>query len=296
MSEARRRSEVLTADGRRLEVEVAGPERGLPVLFHFGTPGAGLLSDAMVALGAERGVRHVTYSRPGYGSSTRAQGRTVADCAADVVAVADSLGIERFRALGWSGGGPHALACAALLGERTVAAATIASVAPFGAEGLDFLAGMGEENHEEFGAAVEGPVALDPYLRAARAEMLAAGGAEIHASLGELLSPVDREATSGEFADYLAALFHRALETDIWGWLDDDLAFVADWGFSLAEIAVPVTIWQGSEDRMVPFSHGRWLAEHVQGASARLLEGDGHLTILLGEYGRVLDELLEAGD
>jgi pimeloyl-ACP methyl ester carboxylesterase len=289
---AAERTQVTTGDGRRLDVEVSGPPGGATVLFHLGTPGAGIVYPKLVELGAERGVRHVAYSRPGYGRSDRRPGRTVADCVADVETITAELGVERFHTVGWSGGGPHALACAALLGERTIACATIASVAPFHAAGLDFLEGMGEENHEEFGAAEAGEEALMAYLRAEREGMLGASGADIRASLGQLLSPVDQDAATGEFADYLAALFHGALETDIWGWFDDDLAFTADWGFALEAIDVPVAIWQGSEDRMVPYAHGQWLAQNVAGAEPRLLDGEGHLSILLGAYGRLLDGLL----
>jgi pimeloyl-ACP methyl ester carboxylesterase len=292
---ATERTQVTARDGRRLDVEVSGPPGGATVLFHLGTPGAGIVYPQLVELGAARGARHVAYSRPGYGRSDRRAARTVADCVSDVEAIADELGIERFHTVGWSGGGPHALACAALLGERTIACATIAGVAPFHADGLDFLDGMGEENHVEFAAALAGEEPLTTYLRGEREGMLGADGAAVRASLGELLSPVDREAATGEFADYLAALFHAALETDVWGWFDDDLAFVADWGFALEEIAVPVAIWQGSEDRFVPFAHGQWLARNIPAADARLLDGEGHLSILLGAYGRLLDELLAAG-
>jgi pimeloyl-ACP methyl ester carboxylesterase len=292
---AAERTHVAAADGRRLDVEISGPPGGATVLFHLGTPGAALVYPQLAELGAARGARHVAYSRPGYGRSDRRAGRTVADCVSDVESVTAELGIERFHTVGWSGGGPHALACAALLGERTIACATIAGAAPFDAAGLDFLDGMGEENHVEFAAAEKGEDALAAYLRGEREGMLAAGAEEVHASLGELLSPVDREAATGEFAEYLAALFHGALETDIWGWFDDDLAFIADWGFALEDIAVPVAIWQGSEDRMVPYAHGQWLAQHIPTADARLLDGEGHLSILLGTYGQLLDELLAAG-
>ena len=283
---------VETADRRILDVRHAGPADGGALLFHVGTPSAGILYPPLVRLGAERGLRHITYSRPGYGRSDRNPGRTVADCADDVEAVLDALGVERFLTVGWSGGGPHALACAALLPERTLAAATLAGVAPRDAPGLDWLAGMGEENLAEFGAAEEGPGPLEAFLRSAREEILASGGSEIQASLGRLLSEVDRDAATGEFADYIAALFHGGLEADVWGWFDDDIAFVSDWGFSLREIARPVAIWQGSEDRFVPYGHGRWLAGNVAGARPHLLEGEGHLSILLGAYGRLLDDLI----
>jgi pimeloyl-ACP methyl ester carboxylesterase len=276
-----------------IDVEDAGPPDGQALLFHVGTPSAGILYPPLARLGADRGLRHITYSRPGYGRSGRSAGRGVADCVADVEAVLDALGVDRFLTVGWSGGAPHALACAALLEERTIAAATLAGVAPREAPGLDWLAGMGEENLAEFGAAEEGAGPLETFLRAERDGILAAGGPEIQASLGQLLSEVDREAATGEFADYMAALFHGALETDIWGWFDDDLAFVSDWGFSLETIRRPVAIWQGSEDRFVPYDHGRWLAENVAGAQPRLLDGEGHLSILLGAYGRLLDDLVK---
>src|SRR4051812_19466951 len=214
------RLQVRTEDDRRLDVEVAGPADGSAVLFHVGTPSAGLLFPPLVELGAERGLRHIAYSRPGYGRSDRRPGRTVADCIEEVETVLAELDVERFFTVGWSGGGPHALACAALLGERTIAAATIAAVAPRDAPGIDWLAGMGEENVAEFGAAEAGPRELEGFLRREREGILAAGGPEIGASLGELLSPVDRGAATGEFAEYLAALFHAGLETGIWGWFD----------------------------------------------------------------------------
>jgi pimeloyl-ACP methyl ester carboxylesterase len=289
------RLRVETADGRALDVQHAGAADGQALLFHIGTPSAGVLYEPLVALGAERGLRHITYSRPGYGRSDRKAGRTVADCVGDVEAVLGALGVERFLTVGWSGGGPHALACAALLEERTIAAATIAGVAPRSAAGLDWLAGMGAENLAEFAAAEQGEQPLESFLRAQREGILAAGGPEIQESLGQLLSDVDRDTATGEFAEYLATLFHGGLETDIWGWFDDDLAFVADWGFSLQKIRRPVAVWQGSEDRMVPYGHGRWLAENVAGAQPRLLDGEGHLSILLGAYGRLLDDLVTLG-
>src|SRR5438132_2278312 len=150
------RVEITGPPGRTLEVEVAGPQDGQPVLLHTGTPCAGRLFAPDVEAGADRGLRHVTYSRPGYGRSSRHAGRTVADCVTDVAAIADHLGVERFFTIGASGRGPHALACAALLPERVLAAATIGGVAPYQAEGLDWRAGLGEDNLEAFAAAQAG--------------------------------------------------------------------------------------------------------------------------------------------
>src|SRR5581483_3132479 len=134
---------VRTSDGRTLTVREAGDPAGVPVLLHNGTPGSGLLYEPHVRDAEEKGIRLFSYDRPGYGASSRKRGRSVADCAPDVEAVCDSLGVGRFCVCGISGGGPHALATAALLPDRVAAAASLASVAPFDAEGLDFLAGMG---------------------------------------------------------------------------------------------------------------------------------------------------------
>jgi pimeloyl-ACP methyl ester carboxylesterase len=236
----------------------------------------------------------VTYSRPGYGDSTRHAGRSVADCAGDVAAIADQLGFERFHTVGWSGGGPHALATAALLGERVHSAATLASIAPFDAEDLDWMAGMGEENVAEFGAMREGPEQLQAFLEQAAGAMRDIDGDQVLEGLGDLIGPADEAVLTGDFAEYVAALLRGALRPGIWGWFDDDLAFQRDWGFDLGSIEVPLFVWQGDDDRFVPFAHGEWLAEHVAGARPRLLRGEGHLSIVLGAYGRVLDELVAA--
>lgn len=286
--------ETLEVGGRRIEIEQSGPDGADGVvLFHTGTPSAGVLFEPMVTAGAARGLRHVAYSRPGYGASDRRAGRSVADCAADVKSIADQLGIERFYTVGWSGGGPHALACAALLDERVIAAATLASVAPRLAEGLDWLAGMGKENVEEFGAAESGQLLSFLDEHAPGFTHVTAQG--ILDAFGDLVSPVDVQSLTGEFAQYLADALKLALARGIWGWFDDDVAFIREWGFPLDSIKRPVTIWQGGQDRMVPFDHGRWLADHVNGAQARLLEDEGHLSLMVGSYGRVLDELLAAG-
>ena len=278
--------------GRSLDVALAGPENGTLILLCDGTPTAGHLYEPLVKAGAERGLRHATYARPGYRGSTRNSGRSVADCVADVTAVADALGATRFHVAGWSGGGPHSLATAALLPERVLAAATIAGVAPADAEGLDWTAGMGKENVEEFGAAMAGEEELRAFLETASAEIGQASGEQLHAALGDLISEVDREALSGELVDHMAATFHDAVATGIWGWFDDDRAFIRDWGFDLTAIEVPVAVWQGGQDRMVPFAHGEWLASHVSGATPHFLPEHGHLSLGVGAYGDVLDELI----
>ncbi|MEA2159829.1 MAG: hypothetical protein QOD66_2209 [Solirubrobacteraceae bacterium] len=280
----------------RLDVATGGPADGRVLIHHSGTPSAGLLFEPLVTIGAERGWRHIAYARPGYDSSSRHPGRSVADCAADVVAIADALAVDRFFTTGQSGGGPHALATAALLGDRVIAAATTGGVAPWNADGLDFLAGMGQENHDEFGAAVAGEAELRSWLEREAREMVSVTGAELHKSLGDLVSEVDSRALTGEFADHIAESFTAAVSNGVDGWLDDDLAFIRDWGFDLQAISVPVTIWQGGQDRFVPFAHGQWLADHIPGTRPRLLPEHGHLSIELDLYGEILDDLLVVED
>jgi pimeloyl-ACP methyl ester carboxylesterase len=170
----------------------------------------------------------------------------------------------------------------------------IAGVAPFAANGLEWLAGMGEENQLEFGAALRGEAALRGYLEAEAPGLRQAGPDEIIASLATILPDVDRAVLTGEYGEDLAASFHEALRIGVDGWLDDDLAFLAPWGFDLDEIRVPAAVWQGSADLMVPAAHGRWLASRLPHAAAHLEEGEGHLSIGLGALDHMLDELVAA--
>jgi pimeloyl-ACP methyl ester carboxylesterase len=286
---------VTTSDGRLLQVSVSGPQDGIALVAHHGTPGAAGPWEPFVAEATKRGLRHVEYSRPGYGGSARSEGRAVADCAADVAAILDALEASSFYTYGWSGGGPHALACAALLGDRVIRAASIASVAPWGSEGLDWLAGMGEENHAEFGAALAGADELRAYLEAESAGLAQITGETIAAGLGDLVGEADRRALQGGFADHLAGLIKAATVSGIWGWFDDDVAFTRDWGFALDAIAAPVTVWHGTDDRFVPVSHGEWLARAIPGADAKVREGEGHISVALAAYGSILDDLCAAG-
>ena len=281
-----------TADGRELEVVVDGSRDGLLVIYHSGTPSAALTYPLFTREAQARGLRLASYSRPGYAGSTPRFGRSVADAVDDVQVVADNLEAEQFLTFGWSGGGPHALACAALLGERCLAAATVAGVAPYDAEGLDWLAGMGQENVAEFTAARAGVDELTAFLSQHADAMRTITTDDVADSLGGLVSDVDKAAITGELADYLAGSFRRAVSRGTDGWRDDDLAFCAPWGFDTEEIAVPVSVWQGTEDKMVPHAHGAWLAEHVSGARANLLDGEGQMS-LAAQAGRILDDLLE---
>jgi pimeloyl-ACP methyl ester carboxylesterase len=280
-------------DGRRLQIRVSGPSGGLPLVFHHGTPGALTPIRALERAAHARGLRLVTTSRPGYGGSSRQPGRSVVAVAADTAAVLAEIGADRCLIAGWSGGGPHALACGARLGAAA-AVLVIAGVAPYGAEGLDWMSGMGEENVVEFSAAIQGEQALRSYLRREGEQLRHITAADLVPSLRTLLPEVDRAQLTGEFGEDMAASFREAVRVSVDGWLDDDLAFASPWGFSLDEISVPTMIWQGSADLMVPFSHGQWLASRLPAARAHLEQGEGHLSVGLGALDRMLDELIGA--
>jgi pimeloyl-ACP methyl ester carboxylesterase len=280
-------------DGRTLEYVVAGPPDGMPLVLHHGTPGAAVVYRPAVAAASRHGLRLVTYSRPGYGQSTARPGRTVGDAADDVAAVLDALGAEGFVTIGWSGGGPHALACAALLVGRCMAAATIGGVAPYGVAGLDWMAGMGKENVAEFGAALAGEAPLTEFLREAWGPLATIKAADLAPALGDLASEVDVAALTGDYAEYLAESFRESVSAGIDGWRDDDLAFVRDWGVPL-DAGVPVSIWQGEQDRMVPHTHGEWLATHLPGARLHRRPGQGHLSLVVDELDAIVADVMRS--
>jgi pimeloyl-ACP methyl ester carboxylesterase len=288
------RSIVRLPDGRFLDVLVGGAESSRAFLMINGTPAGVVARDSDMEAIAARGLRYVTYGRPGYGDSTRVPGRSVADAAPDIRALAEALGLSRLYVLGWSGGGPHALAAAALLPDLVASTATVGGVAPFRAEGLDWLDGMGQENIDEFGATLAGAAELEAFLSREAASIAGVTGASVAEYFGGLVPEVDRGALTDAFAEFMAESMRDAVRTGIWGWFDDDVAFAHDWGFDLGSIHGPVTIWQGTEDKMVPFAHGRWLAGHVPGARPRLMEGEGHLSLAVSSFERILDELVDA--
>ena len=282
-------------DGRSLDVFLDGPETGTPLVFHMGTPCAGLPFAPAVEAMAERGLRFVSFSRPGYGSSTRRAGRAAVDVVEDTAAVLDAIGAEQCYVIGWSGGGPHALACAARLRQRVISVATIGGVAPYPADGLDWMAGMGAENIEEFGASLAGAEELATFLERAASELRVVTPQEVADAFGDLIDDVDRSSLTGAFADWTADVFREALRVGYWGWFDDDIAFTKPWGFQLDEIKVPAFVWQGGHDRMVPFAHGEWLAAHIPGARPRLFEEHGHLSLAVESIPRIIDEMLPVG-
>jgi pimeloyl-ACP methyl ester carboxylesterase len=270
---------VRTPDGRMLAVQESGDPAGRPVLVHMGTPGPRGLYGPHVRDAATRGLRLISYDRPGYGGSSPQPGRTVADCAADVRTICAQLGIDRLATWGISGGGPHVLACAALLPDLVTAAASLASLAPYGAEGLDYFAGMGQDNVDYFRLFLTDEAAARAQTDADRLELLAASPEAFATMLDSLLPPVDAAVLHGEMAKYQISSAQGGVAPGSQGWWDDNCT-LRPWGFDVASITVPVLLLHGRQDMMVPFGHGVWLAAHIPGVETRLLDDDGHLTLL----------------
>jgi pimeloyl-ACP methyl ester carboxylesterase len=268
---------VRTPDGRVLAVHESGDPAGSPVLVHNGTPMSRHLYGPNVADAVEQGLRLISYDRPGYGGSTPQPGRTVADCAADVRSICAALEIERLAMWGLSGGGPRVLACAALLPDLVSAAASLASFAPYDADELDWFEGL--QAADAYRRALTDPDAVRAGLDEARKEELAMTASGLVEEWVPFLSPVDAAVLPGELADYTARTNHEALAPGSQGWWDDSYGLIRPWGFEVADISVPVLLLHGRQDTFVPFAHGQWLAAHIPGVEARLLDDDGHLTL-----------------
>jgi pimeloyl-ACP methyl ester carboxylesterase len=282
-----------TADERRLRAEVAGDGRRV-VLVQLGTPNAGVLRDAWVQEAAGRGLTLIAYDRPGYGGSSRQFGRTVADCAADVRRLGEALGFERCVVWGFSGGGPHALACGALLDDLVAAVATIGSPAPLDAPGLDTSADWSDEHREDHELFLSDRAAWERRGAQQRDELLAMSAVELAEQWSSGQAAADGAILHGEFGVWLHRAIQAGLAPGIGGWTDDDIAlFHSPWRFDPGSISVPVKVWHGLEDHFVPVAQGRWLAETIPGAHSELRDDDGHLTVAAERIGEVHEWLAQ---
>lgn len=248
---------ISTADGRTLAVEEWGVPDGTPVVYAHGTPMSRLARHPDDAMFADLGIRLITFDRPGFGHSTPRPDRRVVDAADDVATIADALGLGRFPVFGVSGGGPHALAFAARHPERTTKVATLASTAPCDADGLDWTDGMMESNRISAAAALRGRAELEAFITENES-----------ADLRELLPAAEQAVLARpEVQGMLSAAYAEALRPGLAGWVDDERALYGlPWGFDPADIAVPVSLWHGELDTVVPVAHSAWLAERIPGA------------------------------
>jgi pimeloyl-ACP methyl ester carboxylesterase len=271
---------VRTADGRQLSTQTYGDPDGSPVFLLHGTPGSRLGPHPRAAVLHRLGVRLIAFDRPGYGGSDRMQGRLVADVAADVATIADDYQLTRFAVVGRSGGGPHALACAALLPDRVTRAAVLVGLAPRGAAGLDWYDGMAQSNVLEYAAAETGYAGLAAHLKTTM-DAIRANPAYLVAQLQADLPDLDRRvvADSG-IRSMLIETYAEALRSSDYGWIDDAVAFCLSWGFDPADVAVPVLLWHGASDRFSPASHARWLADRIPAATVLVQPDAAHFGAL----------------
>lgn len=285
--------DVSTPDGRVLRVAEAGDPDGVAILELHGMPGSREQYGPNIELALASGIRSLSYDRPGYGGSTRQPDRTVADCADDIRAIAAALDIDRLAVWGVSGGGPHALACAALLGDLAPAVAVLASPVPYSAPGIDYLAGMGEYNVEDIRLQLSDPVAARAKCEADTRDLLSVDLSGMIEILRSLLAPVDAAVLSGELGEFLHESMCVGLAPGPDGLWDDNVATLDGWGFGVEQIRTPTLLMHGREDRFVPFAHGEWLAAHVPGVDARLFDEDGHVSLVVNRLGEVFDWLLD---
>jgi pimeloyl-ACP methyl ester carboxylesterase len=287
---------VIVSEGRSVEIHVPSTSSGTPLFFHLGTPFAAIPWSVAADLARRHGLWLIIWSRPGYGTSTRVPGRAVADVAAEADAVLRSLERDRFMALGWSTGGPYALACAALLGDRCAKAAIVSSPAPYDAAGLDWTAGMNPARVDEIFMARHGDAILERFLAERSASITLETATCVDAALGGPLAPEDDMVLSETVGEPLVEAVRGAVAAGTVGWYDDDVALVAGWGVDLSAIRVPVTIWHGREDRQAPPAHAEWLAAHVPGSHYRPLQNDGHVSALVRHLDTIFADLADLAD
>jgi len=262
-------TDLVLGDGRTLHVydtSAEGADDRLAVFWHHGTPNIGAPPEPLLPAAAQRGIRWVSYDRPGYGRSTPRPGRNVASAAADVSSIADALGIQRFAVMGHSGGGTHTLASGALLPARVLGVICVSGIAPFDAEGLDWFAGMAAAGVAQLRASAAGRAALEKYLASTEFDP-------------EQFTPADHAALSGDWA-WLAGVAGQAVRGSPEGMIDDELAYVAPWGFDPGQVRPPVLFLHGGQDRIAPSSHAKWLVRHCPSAELWLRPDDGHVSVL----------------
>ena len=275
-------------DGRTLAFFQRGAAEGVPVIVCHGTPGSRLARHPDPELYERHGVRMVAYDRPGYGGSDPMPGRSVADAAADVAAIADELGFERFAVVGGSGGAPHALACGALLGDRVLRVGALVTPAPSDTD-FDFFDGLADLNVKEFNAALEGREAIEAFVQK-YVDALRSDPDGVIDQIASELPEIDREVASREeFRVITREQFLEAVRQGVSGWADDDLAFAKPWGFEPEDVEAEVALWQGELDVLAPRSHGEYVASRLPNARFEIVQGHGHF--LVDEWSTVLDWL-----
>jgi pimeloyl-ACP methyl ester carboxylesterase len=270
--------EIGVSDGRRVAFDCWGDPKGFPVFLLHGTPGSRSGPVPRVPLLYQLGVQLISYDRPGYGGSERHRGRTVAAAAWDVLDLADHLGLDTFGVVGRSGGGPHALACAAFIGgNRLRSVAVLVGLAPSDAIGLDWFEGMTESNvHEYEVAALDGDDAVVADLTRRAKQIDEDPKSLLNALHKEMVEADRRVAFDAGIRRHLTESYREAIRNGPYGWIDDVLAFRSPWGFELKKIKIPVRLWHGDQDVFSPLAHSRWMADQIPSAQIEVEPGAAH--------------------
>ncbi len=274
-----------------VELYDAGDPEGFPVVFHHGIPFAACAWPAAHEMAERHGFRFLCWSRPGNGISTRKLGRTVADSQVETVAVLTKLGLTRFAALGWSGGGPWALANAAQFRDRCAGVALVSTAVPYEAEDFEWLTGVSRNRVDEVVMARHGGGILERFLEEKAAAYVYGSPSSAATLLGGPLGPADDTVLAGPEGEPLLHAIRSSIGGGTGGWFDDDCALLSSWGIDLAAVGAPVAVWQGSADRLVPRAHGDWWAEVLPHAVLCPVEGEGHVSVLARHLDAVLAHL-----
>jgi len=279
-------------DGRSLEYEEHGEPAAYTVLFHHGMPGSVVFMPTVLGPLVDAGFHVITYSRPGYGGSSPHDGRSVLDTARDCVELLTHLAVDHYLTVGWSAGGPHALALAALDPGRVAGVLLIASFAPFEAPLPEFTEGMGAQNVVQFQSAIQGQTAMRETIRQMVTAIRDRSSADVAGEMSSLLPAADAAAMAGPYGADNEANMGYGLSDGEEGWISDLAALTSDWGFEIASVSTAVDVWHGEDDLMVPVSHGRWLSGRLTSARLHSVPDHGHVSIAVGGLDAKIDSLM----
>lgn len=261
-------------DGRTLAYAEYGDPNGTPVIFFHGNPGSRYMHHPDESRTAALGVRMITPDRPGYGLSDYQPGRTLLDTAADVEAMAGSLGLDTFNVIGVSAGGPHALAAAFALPNRVRRVAVVSGAAPFDRE--DPLADVSDDYRQAYKVA-KWPGWLLRLLMRMQIRSERQNPDKAWAGVLARANDYDREILSDiEVEAQVRGYRTEAVKKGVRGWVQEARLLVRPWGFALKGIGQPVALWYWRDDPLVPPQMGRYIESQLPQAEGHFLSGGGH--------------------
>jgi pimeloyl-ACP methyl ester carboxylesterase len=277
------------ADGRTLACLELGDPSGAPVLYFHGFPGSRLEARVAATAAARLGVRLLSVDRPGFGQSTFHPGRRIGSWAADIGALADQLALERFSIMGVSGGAPYALACAARLAHRLVRVALVCPLGPLDVAGGK--AGMlAQDRLMLVLAAHAAPLARGVVHMLAR-WMRRDADRYVRFMIAGMVSP-DRDLFADPgYRSLVQESTAEALRQGGQGAACELTLIARPWDFRLQDVSIPVSLWQGLADQILPAAMARRLAAALPACNPRYFPGEGHLSLVVRHIGEVLAEL-----